>query len=85
MKQRLLTDTQLAVSIGYVALLHGTALDEEQIAELIVTRPRRVRAPRTVRNIRACLRRALNVARRDSLVTRNVAELVDVSQALTAR
>jgi integrase len=39
------------------------------------------KAPRTVRNIRACLRRALNVAKRDSLVTRNVAELVDVPQA----
>lgn len=39
------------------------------------------RAPRTVRNVRACLRRALNVARRDGLLIRNVAELVDVPKA----
>jgi hypothetical protein len=46
-KQRLLSDSQLAVSVGYVELQHGTELDEEQIVELIATRPRRVRAPQT--------------------------------------
>jgi hypothetical protein len=40
-KQRLLSDTQLAVSVGYVELQHGTELGEEQIADLIATRPRR--------------------------------------------
>jgi integrase len=39
------------------------------------------RAPRTVRNVRAALRRALNVAIRDGYLTRNVAKLVDVPQA----
>jgi hypothetical protein len=46
-KQQLLTGTQLTVSVGYVELRHGTELTDDQIAELIASRPRRVRTPRT--------------------------------------
>lgn len=35
-------------------------------------------APRTIRNIRSCLRRALNVAKHDGLVLRNIAEALEV-------
>ena len=35
-------------------------------------------APRTIRNIRSCLRRALTVAERDGYVTQNVAKYVDM-------
>jgi hypothetical protein len=45
-KQRLLTSTQLTVSVGYVELRHGTELTDAQIAELIASRPRRARPSR---------------------------------------
>lgn len=40
-------------------------------------------APRTLRNIRACLRRALNVAIEDGYLTRNIAKGVEVPQEPT--
>jgi len=45
-KLRLLTSTELTVSVGYSELQHGTELTGEQIAELIATRPRRARQSR---------------------------------------
>src|SRR5690606_36340126 len=42
-KRRMLTSVQLVVRVGYVALQRGTALNDEQIAELIQARPRRTR------------------------------------------
>jgi hypothetical protein len=47
-KRRMLNTMQLVVSVGYVELSRGTPLADEQIAELIQTRPRRMlnRRPR---------------------------------------
>jgi integrase len=54
---------------------------ERKHVQAMINTIARERAPRTVRNVRAVLRRALNVAMRDGLVNRNVANLVDLPRA----
>lgn len=54
---------------------------ERKHVQAMINTIARDHAPRTVRNVRAVLRRALNVAMRDGFVSRNVATLVDLPHA----
>lgn len=75
---RIVVERHLVPELGNVRL---TALTPSHVRRLLKAKTGEGLAPRTVRNIHAVLRRALEVARRDELVSRNVAALVSAPSA----